>query len=239
VLIADIKEGVMNFGINKQSPTLSVLDRLAKERTEQSEKLASGKRINKAADDAAALQIANRLTSQINQAEQQSFNAQDQVNINDTQSAQLSAIEDNLQRASVLSIQAGSPLNDASVIQGELDHITREINVIAESAFGDDQFISQLDATDPAGNSLAIEETLIAVNNANADLGAKSNGLSHQVATYDVSRINVSEARSRIEDADFGKVTSEQNKAKVLLQASIINKRDEESRKGMLIDKLL
>ncbi len=229
----------MNVGINKQSPTLSVLDRLAKERNEESEKLASGKRINKAADDAAALQIANRLTSQINQVEQQSYNAQDQINSNDVQSAQLSAIEDNLQRASVLSIQAGSPLNDTSAIQGELDHITREINVIAENAFGDEQFIPQLDATDPAGNSLAIEETLAAVNNANADLGANSNGLSHQVATYEVSRINVSEARSRIEDTDFSKVTAEQEKTAILLQATIINKRDEESRKGMLIDKLL
>ena len=97
------------LSINQSSSNLSFIEKLSQQREAQAEKLSSGKRINKAADDAAGLQIANRLTSQINQNEQLSFNAQDQANINNVEAGALSAINDGLLRAQELSIQSGKP----------------------------------------------------------------------------------------------------------------------------------
>lgn len=82
--------------VNQLPANLSFIDKLNHQREEQAEKLASGKRINKAADDAAGLQSANQLTSQINQHQQLSFNAQDQANINNVEAGALSAINDGL-----------------------------------------------------------------------------------------------------------------------------------------------
>jgi len=138
------------LSVNQSSSNLSFIEKFNQQREDQAEKLASGKRINKAADDAAGIQIANRLTSQINQDQQLSFNAQDQANINNVEEAALSAITDGLLRAEELSIQSGNPLYDSGAIQGELDQITEQINTIASQALGQDTFISGLDASDPA-----------------------------------------------------------------------------------------
>ncbi|RHW77950.1 flagellin [Colwellia sp. RSH04] len=227
------------ISINQSSTNLSFIERLAKQREEQDEKLASGKRINSAADDAAGLQIANRLTSQINQNEQLSFNAQDQVNLNNVQAGALSSITDNLERAAVLSVQSGNPLYDNEAIQGELTQITEEINVIASDVLGQDNFISGLDAADPVATQTIIQDTAAIVGESSSVLGAQSNALISQVATYDTAVVNVSASRSRIEESDFASATSEQAKNDILLQAAIISKKNEEERKGLLFNKLI
>ena len=227
------------LGIEQPSSNLSFIDKLNQQREDQAEKLASGKQINKAADDAAGLQIANRLTSQINQDQQLSFNAQDQANINNIEAGALSVINDSLLRAEELSIQSGNPLYDTETIQGELNQITEQINTVASEALGQDDFISQLDASDPASAQTIIQDTANIVNDNASALGAESNALVRQVATYQVNIINVSDSRSRIEDTDYADVTSEQEKNAVLLQSAIISKKNEEEHKGLLFNKLV
>ncbi|WDE05638.1 flagellin [Thalassomonas viridans] len=229
----------MDFSVKQTSANLSFIERINQERQEAREQLASGKRINSAADDPAGLQISNRLTSGINAFEQLATNARDQVNINQVQSSQLNAINDNLQRANVLAIQSGNPLYQGDAIQGELDQITAEINVIAGEALGQDDFLQRLDATDPATTQAALEAARANISDRASDLGADSNALLSQAATYDISRVSLSDSRSRIEDADFARVTGEQEQADTRLQIALLNKRDEESRKGLLIDQLL
>lgn len=227
------------ISINQTSPSISLVERLAKEREEKDEKIASGKRINSAADDAAGLQISSRLTSQINGYEQLSTNAQDQVNVNNIQSSQLSSIAEELQRANVLSIQSGSPLSDSNAIQGELDQISEQINTIAGEVLGNSSFVSGLDASDPAATQTAIEDAFATINDTATSIGADSNALTSQVSSYEATRVNVSESRSRIEDTDYAKTTAEQEQVGTLLQAAIISKKDEDSRKGLLINKLV
>ncbi len=229
----------MAISINQPSGSLSLIDQLTKKREEQDEKIASGKRINSAADDAAGLQIASRLTSQINGYSQLSNNAQDDINVNNVQGGQLSSINESLQRANVLSIQSGSPLSDGDAIQGELDQLTEQINTIAEETFGTPNFLSGLDASDPVATQTAIEDAFNTINESSAALGAESNALASQVSTYQISIENVSSSRSRIEDTDFAKTTAEQQQINTLLQATIINKKDEESRKGLLFNKVV
>jgi len=227
------------LSVNQSSNNLSFIDKLNQQREEQAEKLASGKRINKAADDAAGLQIASRLTSQINQDQQLSFNAQDQANINNVEAGAYSAINDSLLRAQELSIQSGNPLYDSNVIQGELDQITEQINTLASEVLGQDNFITGLNASDPATTQTILQETSSLVNESASALGAENNALASQVATYQTSVINVSASRSRIEDTDYAETSSEQEKNEVLLQSAIISKKDEEERKGLLFNKLV
>jgi len=229
----------MDFSIKQSSANLSFIERINKEQQEARERLASGKRINSAADDAAGLQIGNRLTSGINAFEQLATNARDQVNINQVQSSQLDAINDGLQRANVLAIQSGNPLYQGDAIQGELDQITAEINTIAGEALGQDDFLDRLDASDPATTQATLEAARVDISDRASTLGAQSNALTSQAATYEISRVSLSDSRSRIEDTDFARVTGDRDRADIQLQIAILNKRDEESRKGLLINQLL
>lgn len=227
------------ISVNQTSANLSFIERLNKQREEQDEKLASGKRINSAADDPAGLQIANRLTSQVNQNQQLSFNAQDQVNLNNVRAGALSSITNNLERANILSVQSGNPLYDTDAIQDELTQITEEINVIASDVLGQDNFISGLDAADPVTTQTIIQDTATIVNESASALGAESNALISQIATYETSVVNISASRSRIEDTDFASASSEQTKNDILLQAAIVNKKNEEERKGLLFNRFV
>jgi len=227
------------LSVNQSSGSLSFIDKLKLQREEQAEKLASGKRINKAADDAAGLQIASRLTSQINQDQQLSFNAQDQANINNVEASAYSVINVSLLRAQELSIQSGNPLYDSNVIQGELNQITEQINTVASEVLGQNNFISGLDASDPAATQTILQDTSTLVNESASALGAENNALARQVATYQTSVVNVSASRSRIEDTDYAATTSEQEQNEVLLRSAIISKKDEEERKGLLFNKLI
>lgn len=227
------------ININSSSSSLSYIDRANKAKEEEDEKLASGKRINSAADDAAGLQIASRLTSQINGNQQLSVNSQDQININNVQSGQLSSINESLQRANELAIQSGSPLSDSNAIQGELDQLTEQVNTIAGEVLGDPNFLSGLDANDPQATQQALESAFETVSQTASDLGADSNALQSQVYTYETTTVNLSASRSRIEDTDYGESSAAQQQANVLIQAAIQNKKDDDERKGLLVNQLV
>lgn len=232
-------EGVGMLSVNQPSANVSFINKLNQQREDQADKLSSGKRINNASDDAAGLQIANRLTSQINQNQQLSFNAQDQTNINNVEVGALSVINDSLLRAEALSIQSGNPLYSSDVIQGELDQITEQINTVANEVLGQDSFISGLDANDPAATQTVIQDTSALVNESASALGAQSNALASQVSTYQISAVNVSASRSRIEDTDFSSASNEKANNEILLQSAIITKKNDEERKGILFNKLV
>lgn len=227
------------LSISQPPVNLSFIDKLSHQREEQAEKLASGKRINKAADDAAGLQIANRLTSEINQNKQLSFNAQDQVNINNVETGALSAINESLFRAQELSIQSGNPIYNTDAIQGELNQITEQINTIASDVLGQDDFISGLDASDPATTQVILQDTATLVNDSASALGAETNALISQVATYQTSVINVSDSRSRVEDTDYASASGEQAKNEILLQSAILIQKKDQEHKGLLFNKLV
>lgn len=230
----------MDLSVNNQSSSLAAINSLQKKREDDDEKIASGKRINGADDDPAGLQIANRLTAEINQDAQLSLNTQDQINYNTVQEGGLTAINDSLQRANELAIAAENPLNDPTAIQGELDQLTEQINTIAGEVLGNASFISPLDATNPTNTQNTINSALESVNQEASAIGAANSSLSSQVSTYSTAVVNLSESRSRIEDTDFAATSSEQEKNQTLLQSAIISKKDdEEARKGILIDQVV
>ena len=77
-------------------------------------RLASGLRINSAKDDAAGLQISNRLTSQINGLDQGNRNANDGISLAQVAEGAMDEITGALQRIRVLSVQSQNGINSSS-----------------------------------------------------------------------------------------------------------------------------
>ncbi|ABI71025.1 flagellin [Shewanella frigidimarina] len=104
------------------------------------ERLASGLRINSAKDDAAGLQISNRMTSQINGIGVAIRNANDGISIAQTAEGALSESTNILQRMRDLSLQSANGSNSASdraSMQTELSALQEELTRISDTtAFG-------------------------------------------------------------------------------------------------------
>lgn len=100
------------------------------------ERLSSGQRINSAKDDAAGLQISNRLSTQIDGLSMGNRNAQDCISYAQTAEGALDEITNMLQRIRTLSLQAAngtySP-TDRAALQQEVDHLNKEIVRVAKN----------------------------------------------------------------------------------------------------------
>ncbi len=97
------------------------------------EKLSSGYKINRAADDAAGLSISEKMRSQIRGLNKASSNAQDGVSLVQTAEGALNETHSILQRMNELATQAANGTNttvDRSAIKAELDQLTSEIDRI-------------------------------------------------------------------------------------------------------------
>jgi len=229
----------MALSIKQASPALNTINRLAQDKAKEDEKLASGLRINGASDDPAGLQITSRLTAELNSAQQLSNNSQDKINQTNIQSGRLTAINEGLQRANELSIQAGNPLSDNNAIQSELNQLSEQINTVANEVFGSNNFISGLSASDPATSQQLISSASDVINQVATTSGAANNALSSQVNSYQTQVINTTSARSQIADTDFSSATAEQQQTEILLQSAVIAKKDDDARKGLLINQIV
>jgi flagellin len=100
------------------------------------ERLATGKRINSAADDAAGVAIASRLTSEIRGTNQAIRNAMDGQAMIDTAEGAHKEVENILQRMRELAVQASNDTNNATDrtnLQAEMSQLTTEIDRIAQT----------------------------------------------------------------------------------------------------------
>ena len=100
------------------------------------EKLSSGYKINRAADDAAGLSISEKMRKQIRGLDQASANAQDGISSVQTAEGALGEVHDMLQRMNELAVQAANGTNstsDRTAIQNEIKQLTTEIDRVAET----------------------------------------------------------------------------------------------------------
>lgn len=98
------------------------------------QRLSSGSRINSAADDAAGLQISDRLTSQVNGLNQSVRNANDGISLAQTAEGALDETTNMLQRMRTLSLQSANGSNtdkDRTALQQEMGQLSKEINRVA------------------------------------------------------------------------------------------------------------
>ena len=105
--------------------------------SKSTERLSSGYRINRAADDAAGLTISEKMRKQIRGLDQASTNAQDGVSSVQTAEGALTEVHSMLQRMNELAVQAANGTNskesDRQAIQDEIDQLTTEIDRVAET----------------------------------------------------------------------------------------------------------
>ncbi len=100
------------------------------------EKLSSGYKINRAADDAAGLTISEKMRKQIRGLDKASSNAQDGVSSVQTAEGALTEVHSMLQRMNELAVQSSNGTNssdDRQAIQDEVDQLTTEIDRVAET----------------------------------------------------------------------------------------------------------
>ena len=105
--------------------------------SKSTEKLSSGYRINRAADDAAGLTISEKMRKQIRGLDQASTNAQDGVSSVQTAEGALTEVHSMLQRMNELATQAANGTNskdsDRQAIQDEIEQLTTEIDRVSET----------------------------------------------------------------------------------------------------------
>ena len=104
--------------------------------SKSTEKLSSGYRINRAADDAAGLTISEKMRKQIKGLDRASTNAEDGVSAVQTAEGALTEVHSMLQRMNELATQASNGTNsesDRSAIQDEISQLTTEIDRVAET----------------------------------------------------------------------------------------------------------
>jgi len=100
------------------------------------EKLSSGYRINRAADDAAGLTISEKMRKQIRGLDQASANAQDGISCVQTAEGALTEVHSMLQRMNELAVQASNGTmseDDRQAVQDEIDQLVTEIDRVSET----------------------------------------------------------------------------------------------------------
>lgn len=229
------------------------------EGNELMKKLASGKQVNSAADNAAALQIIDRLTSQINGADQGVRNLYDGISLAQTADGALAGVSDGLQQLQQLNVQAGNGIytaSDLAALQDQATQIGKGINEqLSRSSFagqklfdGGNQFnfvtgagnvaletadltgqfnssgLSNIDVQSASGRA-ALQSSLAAfskqVNSNRVSLGAGINSFAAAINDQQTQSVNLAQSRSRIEDLDYAKASSEKAANDVLQQSSL------------------
>ena len=139
----------MAITVNTNVPALTIHRHLtnSSEMLNQAlERLASGNRINSAKDDAAGLQISNRLNAQMSGLDVAVRNANDGISILQTAEGSMQESTQLLQRMRDLALQSSNGANnseDRSALQQELTALNDEMNRIAETtSFGGNKLLN-------------------------------------------------------------------------------------------------
>lgn len=118
--------------------------------SKSAEKLSSGYKINRAADDAAGLSISEKMRKQIRGLTQASSNAQDGVSAVQTAEGALTEVHSMLQRMNELAVQASNGTNsqsDRKSIQDEIDQLTSEIDRVSTTTKFNETYLLKGDST--------------------------------------------------------------------------------------------
>jgi flagellin len=173
------------MNINGQFNTADFLsDRLQRSNDDKLKQLASAKRINSAADDAAGLQIANRLTSQNSSTRQTETNLYDGLSLANLADQSLQGVTDGLNEIGRLAAQAGSGIlnaDDKAALQKQVNAISAGIK-------------DQIANTEFAGTKLFSANGSIALGGEKAQLSLKTTDLTKQLADGGVFAIDLTQA---------------------------------------------
>lgn len=176
---------------------LNYLNKNAKSASDSMEKLSSGLKINKAADDAAGLSISQKMQSQINGLDTATNNAQDGVSLLQTAEGGLNETQSILQRMNELATQSANDTNvtlDRTAVSAELGTLGDEIDHISQSTnFNGVSLLSttatttltfQIGSTSNAYDSLGLDLTKIDTNSTSLSVGNSTTVLNVSSNSY-------------------------------------------------------
>ena len=129
------------------------------------EKLSSGYKINRAADDAAGLSISEKMRKQIRGLTQASSNAQDGISAVQTAEGALNEVQDMLQRMNELAVKAANGTNsedDRNYIQDEVNQLIKEIDRVSTTTKFNETYLLKGDDANKAtiaNPAVAVDET--------------------------------------------------------------------------------
>ena len=136
---------------NMQAANASrMLNITAGQQAKSTEKLSSGYRINRAADDAAGLSISEKMRKQIRGLDRASTNAQDGVSAVQTAEGALTEVHSMLQRMNELATQSANGTNsqsDRDAIQAEVDQLSEEIDRVSTTTKFNETYLLKGDTT--------------------------------------------------------------------------------------------
>ena len=210
------------------------------------EKLSSGLRINRAADDAAGLSISESMRGQIRGLEQAQRNAQDGISFVQTAEGAMNEVSAMLTRMKELNVQKSSGTyssNDKANIDEELSELGAQIdNIMTKTTFNGISITAGATITvnDKATGSItigtisttgfsglgsatglaSIEDAIKNVSTERSKLGAVQNRLEYTSNNLGTTVENLTAAESRVRDTDMAKEMVQLSKNNILLQAS-------------------
>lgn len=205
--------GRANYTINNMHQTKAVQKKTA-------EMLASGKKINRAADNAAGLAIAQKMQSQIKYLDASSENYSRKIDSNRIAEGALSHIGETYNDMYANSIRAMNGTMGAAD-KLALKQANRALGVTAEhiantTKYNEDYVLDDINASFDVMSADAISEASVSAVSTRAKLGAEENGLAHAVSISEITAENTTAAMSRVEDTEIEKASS-QNQANKLL----------------------
>ncbi len=157
-----------------------------KSQAKATEKLSSGYKINRAADDAAGLSISEKMRKQIRGLTQASSNAQDGISAVQTAEGALTEVHDMLQRMNELAVKAANGTNskdDRDYIQAEVDQLVTEIDRVSTTTKFNETYLLKGDHGDGTG-TLSFLEASEAVDSSNDTDVFDGNGEKTVVGLY-------------------------------------------------------
>jgi flagellin len=212
------------------------------------EKLSSGLRINRAADDAAGLAISEKLRSQVRGLNQAGRNAQDAISMVQTAEGALNEVHSMLQRIRELAVQYANGTVDSdsqASIQSEVDELQSAISdIAAQTKFNGVDLLTGGADVDfqvgaDAGQTLtvtfgdvdtsaldvsdiaSVDTEIIAISTLRGTFGASQNRLEHTVSSISVAAENLAASESRIRDLDVAQEMVMFTKTQILQQAGV------------------
>jgi flagellin len=216
--------------MNAHRQLLGTSDKLQK----SMERLSSGYRINRAADDAAGLAISEKLRGQISGISQAMRNTQDAVSLVQTAEGALQEVHSMLQRMRELAVQYKNgtlSTSDRQAIQSEVGQLQGEIDRIGTQVQFNGIEVSTVSLGSAVGTAAYtltptgasdIEEIDTAINNVSAqraEFGAVQNRLDHTLANLATYHENLVASESRVRDADMAQEMVDYTKLQILQQA--------------------
>ena len=157
------------------------------------EKLSSGYKINRAADDAAGLSISEKMRKQIRGLTQASANAQDGISTVQTAEGALTEVHDMLQRMNELAVKAANGTeseSDRTAIQQEIDQLTTEIDRVAETTKFNETYLLKGDSSAPKGTSYSYKTFATSAKAAATFTQDAASGINLTVAMENADKVN-------------------------------------------------